>query len=89
MFHIWQYLPLGMSNDYLNFDGSDIKFNLHQRNEKVTHTLFCLRDIQVDEEIRYDYGVKNLPWTKPSYYSKPEVPLTTPLRDTQSTEKAV
>lgn len=26
--------------------------------------LFALRDIKIGEELRYDYGVKDLPWRK-------------------------
>lgn len=33
--------------------------------DKTPHLcLFALRDIQEGEEIRYDYGVPNLPWRK-------------------------
>ena len=31
--------------------------------------LFALRDIAVDEEIRYDYGVNDLPWRLEVQYS--------------------
>lgn len=27
-------------------------------------TLYALRDIEIGEELRYDYGVKDLPWRK-------------------------
>ena len=30
--------------------------------EKVHLCLFSTRDIDIGEEIRYDYGVKDLPW---------------------------
>ena len=32
--------------------------------KKIYLALYALREISTDEELRYDYGVKDLPWRK-------------------------
>lgn len=52
-----------MANDAAqgqNEENSAMKIVVVERCPRLC--LFAIRDIQVGEEIRYDYGVPNLPW---------------------------
>ena len=54
-------------NDSIGYRENAITKVVRDSSEKRHLCLFAKRDIARGEEIRYDYGVPNLPWRKVSF----------------------